>query len=92
MDQNVLDPEPKTFRGFSRSEKFWMPGAGAGARNLSFGSTVLVLTTVNLAPGFLSASFLMHMQIGQLKSYGVSTGLVHVKTIAVFIMHVQLLG
>jgi len=29
------------------------------------------------------------LQIGQLKSYGVSTGLIHVKTIAVFITHVQ---
>jgi len=53
MDQNVLEPEPKTFRGLSRSQKFWMPGAGAKVRNLSFGSTVLVPTT-----DFLSASFL----------------------------------
>jgi len=29
-----------------------MSGAGTGARNLSFGSTVLVPTTVNLAHGF----------------------------------------
>jgi len=35
-----------------------MPGAGALARNLSFGSTVLVPTAANLSPGFLSASFL----------------------------------
>jgi len=34
---------------WSRSEKIWMPG---GARNLSFGSTVVVPTTANLAPGF----------------------------------------
>jgi len=43
------------FNGPNRSggrEKFLMPGAGDGARNLSFGSTVLVPTTANLAPGF----------------------------------------
>ena len=32
-------------------EKFWMLGAGTEARNLSFGSTVLIPTTANLAPG-----------------------------------------
>jgi len=55
MDQIVLEPESKTFTGWRQSQKFWMPGAGD--RNLSFGSTALVPTTANLAPGFLSASF-----------------------------------
>jgi len=35
---------------WSRSEEFCM--LGAGDKNLSFGSTVLVPTTANLAPGF----------------------------------------
>jgi len=30
---------------------------GAGDRNFSFGSTVLVSTTANLGPGFLSVGF-----------------------------------
>jgi len=60
MDQIVLEPESKSFRVWrrSRSQKFWMPGSGAGARYLSFSSTALVPTIANLAPGFLSASFL----------------------------------
>jgi len=64
---------------------------GARARNLSFDSTVLVPTTANLAPGFYLQVLQSRLQIGQLKSYGVSTGLVLVKTIAVFITHVQYL-
>ena len=32
------------------------------------------------------------LQVGQLKSYGVSTGLVYVKTIAVFVTRVQYLA
>jgi len=39
LDQIVLAPEPKTFRGWSRSQKFWI--RGTGARNLSSGSTAL---------------------------------------------------
>jgi len=64
---------------------------GAGARNWSFGSTDRVLTTANLAPGLYLQVFQSRLQIGQRKSYGVSTGLVHVKTIAVSITHVQYL-
>jgi len=52
FNQNFLEPERKNFRGLRRSQKFWMPGAGAGARNWSFGSTVLVPTVANLAPDF----------------------------------------
>jgi len=40
MDQIVLEPE----------RRIWMPGAGD--RNFSFGSTVLVPTTANIALGF----------------------------------------
>jgi len=42
-------------------------------------------------PWILSASFLSRLQIGQLKSSGISAGLIHLKTIAVFITHVQYL-
>jgi len=76
MDQTVLEPEPRVW---SRSQKFWMSGAGAGARNLNFSSKALVPlpTTAILSTDFSSASFLKQvaMQIGQLKSYGVSTRL-----------------
>ena len=40
---------------------------------------------------FICKLFQSRLQAGQLKFYGVSTGLVHVKTIAVFITHVQYL-
>jgi len=53
----------KSFWSRSQSQKFWMPGAGAAARNLYFDSTALVPTTANLAPGFLSASFLKQVAI-----------------------------
>jgi len=57
---------------------------------MSSGSTVLVPTTANLAPGFYLQVFRSRLQVVQ-KSYSVSTGLVHVKMIAVFITHVQYL-
>jgi len=41
---------------------------------------------------FISKLFQSRLQVGQFKSYDVSTGLVHVKTIAVFITHVQYLA
>lgn len=41
MDQILLDPEPKTSRCCSRSPKIEMPETGA--RNLSLGSTALLL-------------------------------------------------
>jgi len=45
MDQIVPEREPKIFRGLiqsrNRNQKIWMPGAWAGARNLSSGSTAL---------------------------------------------------
>jgi len=31
IGQSVLDPEPKTSIGWSRSQTIYMPGAGAGA-------------------------------------------------------------
>ena len=81
------------FNGPSRSE--------AGAKSfgclepepeiLSFGSTDLVPAIANLAPGFYLQVFRSMLQVGQLKSNGVSTGLVNVKTIVVFITHVQYL-
>ena len=42
LDQIVLEPEPKSSKCWnrSRSQKVWKPGAGAGARNMSTGSTV----------------------------------------------------
>jgi len=42
LDQVVLEPEPKAFRGWSRSwsQKMQMPGAGA--RNFISGSTALI--------------------------------------------------
>jgi len=40
---------------------------------------------------FICKLFQSNLQVGQLKSYGVSTGLVHVKAIMLFIMHVQYL-
>jgi len=52
----------------------------------------MVPTIANLAAGFLPVRFLSRVQVCQLKSYGVSTGLVHVKKIAVFITHVQYLA
>ena len=81
MDKIILKAERKNFDAW----------AGSGARNLSFGSTVLVPTSANLVPGFYLQVFQSRLQIGQLKSYGVSTGLIHIKTIAVFITHVQYL-
>jgi len=38
---------------------------------------------------FIYKLFQSRLQIGQLKSYGVSNGLVHVKAIVVFIAHAQ---
>jgi len=38
---------------------------------------------------FICNLFQRNLQVGQLKSHGVSTGLVHVKMIAVFITNVQ---
>jgi len=38
---------------------------------------------------FICKLFPSRLQAGQLKLYGVSPGLVHVKTIAAFITHVQ---
>jgi len=38
---------------------------------------------------FVCKLFQSSLQVGQLKSYGISTGLVHVKTIAVFFSGVQ---
>ena len=49
----------------------------------------LVTTNANLAMVFICKLFQSSLQVGQLKSYGASTSLVHVKTIAIFIMHVQ---
>jgi len=53
----------------------------------------LVQTTANLGPGFLSVSvFKSRLQVGQPKLYGVSLGLVHIKTISVFLTRVQSLA
>jgi len=41
---------------------------------------------------FICKLFQSNLQVGQLKSYGVPTGLVHVKMIAVFITNVQYLA
>jgi len=41
---------------------------------------------------FICKLFESNLQVGKLKSYGVSTGLVHVKMIAVFITNVQYLA
>jgi len=41
---------------------------------------------------FICKSFQSSLEVGQLKSYGLSTGLAHVKTIAVFLTHVQYLA
>ena len=38
LDQIGLEPEPKASRYWNRSQKILMPGAGAGAWNLSTGS------------------------------------------------------
>jgi len=61
---------------------------GAGDRDLSFGSNVLVSTTANLAHGFPCSFFQSRLYVRQLKPYGIATGLVHVKTTAVFITRV----
>jgi len=45
--------------------------SGARARNLSFGSTVLVPATANVAPGCYLQVFRSMLQVGQLKWYGV---------------------
>jgi len=53
----------------------------------------MVPTTANLTPGFLSVSFFKAgSRLVSLMSYGVSTGLVLVKMIALFIAHVQYLA
>jgi len=51
----------------------------------------LVPNNANLKMVFICKLFQSNLQVGQLKSYGVSTGLVHVKAIMLFIMHVQYL-
>jgi len=53
----------------------------------------LVPTTANLAPGCLFATFFKAgCKLVSLSRMTFPPGLVHVKTIAVFIMHVQYLG
>jgi len=52
----------------------------------------LVPTDANLEMVFICKLFQRSLQVGQLKSYGVSSGLVHVKTIEVFITVVQYLA
>jgi len=52
----------------------------------------LVPNNANLAMVFICKLFQSNLQVGQLKSYGVPTGLVHVKMIAVFITNVQYLA
>jgi len=52
----------------------------------------LVPNNSNLAMVFICKLFQSNLQAGQLKSYGISTGLVHVKMIAVFITNVQYLA
>ena len=49
----------------------------------------LVPNNANLSMVFICKLFQSNWQVGQLKSYGVSTGLVHVKMVAVFITNVQ---
>jgi len=49
----------------------------------------VVPTNANLVMLFVCKLFQSSLQVGQLKSYGISTGLVHVKTIAVFFSGVQ---
>jgi len=49
----------------------------------------MVPNNANLAMVFICNLFQRNLQVGQLKSYGVFTGLVHVKMIAVFITNVQ---
>jgi len=44
MDQIIPEPVPKTFRGWSRRQKFYLPGAGA--RNLSSVSAALAQKAV----------------------------------------------
>jgi len=51
----------------------------------------LVPTNANLAMVFICKLFQSRLQVGHFKSYDVSLGLLHVKTIAVFITHVQCL-
>ena len=52
----------------------------------------LVPSNANLAMVFICKLLQSNFQVGQLKFYGVSTGLVHVKMIAVFITNVQYLA
>jgi len=78
MDQIVLEGE-QTNLGWSRSQKFEFPPHSPGSNYCE------------PCPWLLSASFQSRLQIGQLQSYSVSTGLVHVMTIVVFITHVQYL-
>jgi len=52
----------------------------------------LVPNYANLAMVFICKLFQSNLQVGQPKSYGVSTGLVHVKMIAVFITNVKYLA
>jgi len=51
----------------------------------------LVPTNANLAMVFICKRFQNKLQVDHFKSHGVSTGFVHVKTIAIFITHVQCL-
>ena len=49
----------------------------------------LVPTNANHVMVFICEIFQSSLQVGQLKSYGASIGLVHIKMIAVFITRVQ---
>jgi len=77
MEQIILEPEPKTFGGRNQSwsKKFWM--LGAGTRNLSF--VHFFSNYCDPWPLLFSYKFFKagcnRLQIGQLKSYGVSTSL-----------------
>ena len=79
IDQIVLEPERKSLDAWSRSPKF------------EFRRHSPCSNHCEPCPWLLSASFWSRLQIGKLQSYSISTGLVRVKTIAVFIMHVQYL-
>ena len=58
---------------------------------IHFQKKQLVLTNANLAMVFICKLFQSRSQVGQFKSYGVSRGLVHVKTFVVFVTHVRCL-
>jgi len=51
LDQIVLEPEPNISRCWRRSQKNYMPGAGAW--NLSTGSTALAVTHISYVTDFL---------------------------------------